>query len=315
MPKPKEPAWLGKLRCPQCGPKGKLRALPARKGSWGAWGRPGLACGRCKERYPVVEGGVLRMIPKGDYGRYAYWEELHQGVDAASTLQAYEKRFKLPASALDAAFVLPRLSRKAGWGPYASSLELGCGWGTYTLSLAQAGLLKEIWLLDISVSALKGTQKVFRHFGHEPFLLQGEIHHLPFKDKAFEVSLSGGLYEHFVDAEQEQLVEENCRISRKILTELPEGSLAYWIYRKFFTWWWGKWPFGFEVPLSRKRLRFLYERAGARIKAWDYHNLATAALFAFSGRAPFLRPLAGLRPFFFYLLRHDVAAAVETAKR
>jgi hypothetical protein len=251
------------------------------------------------------------MIPKGDLGRYAYWEELHSEFSPESVVRQYEKRFSYPRAVLDAALCLPRLARKAGWGPFQDSVELGCGWGIYTLSLFKAALLGEIWLLDISRSALQGTRAVFRHFGVEPFLIQGEIHHLPFRDGAFELSLSGGLYEHFVGQEQEQLVMENCRVSRKILTQLPESTLIYWIYRKFFTWWWGRWPFGFEQPLSRRRLRDLYERAGGRLKAWDYHNLGTAALFSLAERLPWLARLASLRPFFFYLFRHDVAVAVE----
>jgi hypothetical protein len=315
MASPRQPSWLSKLRCPRCAAKSKLSALPAKKGTWGAWGRPGVKCARCKESYPVVEGGILRMIPKGDMQRYAYWEKLHSEVSAQDTIAIYDRRFGFPPATVDAEFCLPRLSRKAGWGTFASSVELGCGWGIYSMSLAKAGLLKEIWLLDISVSALKGTQQVFRHFGFEPFLLQGEIHHLPFADKAFEVSLSGGLYEHFVGDEQQQLVDENCRISSKILTELPESTVTYWIYRKFFTWWWGKWPFGFEAPLTRKRLRELYSASGAHIVAWDYHNLGTAVLFMVAERFNSLSWMVGFRPFFFFPLRHDVAVAVDAAKR
>ena len=315
MPSIKAPAWLAKLRCPRCAEKSRLGVLPAKKGAWGAWKRPGVKCARCKETYPVIEGGILRMIPKGDMARYAYWEKMHSQVDVQDSIVIYDRRFGFPQKVRDAVFCLPRLSRKAGWNSFSSSVELGCGWGTYTLSLAKAGLLRQIWLLDISVSALKGTLKMYRHFGFEPFLLQGEIHHLPFSDKAFELSLSGGLYEHFIGDEQQQLVDENCRISRKLLTELPESTLTYWIYRKFFTWWWGNWPFGFEVPLSRGRLREVYEKAGARIVAWDYHNLGTALLFMIAERFPSLSRLAAFRPFFFFPLRHDVAVAVESKPR
>lgn len=311
MAGPKQPGWIKKLRCPRCARLSRLSTLPMRRGNWGAWGCPGVKCARCGETYGVESGGILRMIPAQNLLRYAYWETLHAGVNAKSQVALYEKRFAFSKAVLDAEFCLPRISRKAGWGPYESSLELGCGWGIYSLSLAKAGLLREIWLLDISVSALKGAQAAFRHFGFEPFLMQGEIHHLPFADRAFEVSLSGGLYEHFVGEEQQHLVKENCRISSKVLNELPVGSLSYWIYRKFFTWKWGTWPFGFEVPLTRKRLGILYENAGAQVKAWDYHNLGTAALLALAERLPWLSGLVSWRPFFFYLFRHDLCVAVE----
>jgi hypothetical protein len=254
------------------------------------------------------------MIPHGDYGRYQYWEELHAKVDARATIEDYQAREQWSESLKDDFNVLPRLARKAGWARFESSVELGCGWGTYTLSLARAGMLGEIWLLDISVSALKGTRKVFESFGYLPFLIQGEIHDLPLKDRAFEVSLSGGLYEHFVGEEQRALVGENLRICRKLLCQVPEGSLAYWAYRKFFTWWWGNWPFGFEAPLKRRRLRELYVQRGSKILAWDYNNLVTALWGRLARRFAAFASFS-LRPFFFYLFRHDVAVAVDATGR
>src|SRR5262245_41080175 len=139
---PKAPAWLKKLRCPRCGLKSRLAALAVKKGDWGAWGVPGLRCARCGERYPV-QSGVLRMIPKGDYKRYAYWETMHSQVDTKATIDEYHSRDRWAPSLKDDYYVLPRLARKAGWSLFESALELGCGWGTYTLSLARAGMLKE----------------------------------------------------------------------------------------------------------------------------------------------------------------------------
>jgi hypothetical protein len=282
--------------------------MPPDPGDWGAWGVPGIVCGACGEAYPVIDG-ILQMIPQGDLSRYAYWEDLHKNIDVEGMVALYRRRYAYPQAFQDSYYALPRLCRRLGWS-FAESLELGCGWGTYSMSLAQSGLTRQLWMLDISLSALKGTRQVFRQLGFEPFLIQGEIHHLPFKDRAFEVSLSGGLYEHFVGDEQQALVAENCRISQRVLNELPESTLAYWAYRKILTWHWGRWPFGFEVPLTRARLRGLYSSAGMQIRGWDRHDLATAALFVAGERWPWLRRFTW-RPGIFHIFRHDVVVAVE----
>jgi hypothetical protein len=310
-PKGKGPAWLGKLRCPACG-HGTLTAAPKRKGDFGAWGVPGVRCAKCRQAYPVVEGGILQMIPQGDLSRYAYWETLHSKAVPEDVVAAYRRSFSQPQPFLETYYCLPRVSRRLGWA-YRDSVELGCGWGVYSMSLVRAGMVQQPWLLDISLSAMRGTGKVYAAFGMTPFLIQGEIHSLPFKDGAFDVSLSGGLYEHFVGQEQQDLVTENCRISRRVLCQVPEGSTAYWIYRQLVTWKMGAWPFGFEVPLSRRRLRELYEAAGARVVAWDFHNLASAVVFSQARRWPWLSKL-GWRPSALYLVRHDAVLAAETGR-
>ncbi len=304
----KGPAWIAKLRCPACR-HAPLQALPKRAGDWGAWGVPGVRCPKCSNRYPVVEGGILQMIPKGDLSRYAYWEKMHSEVSAEQVITAYRRSFSYPQSFVETYYALPRISRRLGWR-YRDSIELGCGWGVYSMSLARAQMVDQVWLLDISISAMKGTHKVYKAFGLKPFLIQGEIHSLPFQDDAFDVSLSGGLYEHFVGQEQVDLVAENCRISRRVLCQVPEGSLAYWVYRKLVTWKLGHWPFGFEVPLSRARLRELYEGAGTRIRAWDFHNLFSAIVFAQARKRAWMSKLAW-RPWALYLLRHDAVLAAD----
>ncbi|HTB33312.1 MAG TPA: methyltransferase domain-containing protein [bacterium] len=310
-PAGKGPAWISKLRCPACG-HGALQAGPKRQGDYGAWGVAGVRCPKCRQAYPVLEGGILQMIPKGDLSRYAYWEKMHSAVDADAVIEAYRRSFGQRQAFVETYYCMPRISRRLGW-TYRDSVELGCGWGVYSMSLARAGMVKDVWLLDISRSAMRGTAKVFKAFGIQPFMIQGEIHSLPFKDGAFDLSLSGGLYEHFVGQEQQDLVTENCRVSKRVLCQVPEGSLAYWIYRRLVTLKMGKWPFGFEVPLQRRRLRELYEAGGAKVLAWDYHNLASAVLFSQARKRPWLQAFSW-RPAPLYLLRHDAVLAAETGR-
>ncbi|HTB21329.1 MAG TPA: methyltransferase domain-containing protein [bacterium] len=299
--------WLSKLRCPACG-HGSLAKLAPRAGDWGAWGVPGLRCPKCRERYPVEEG-VLRLIPQGDYSRYAYWEKFHSTVTAEDIAALYKRRFGFDEAFLLSYYAMPRLARRLGWKAE-ESLELGCQWGSNSLTLQRFGVTERVWLLDISVFALKAAVRFFRLFGVTPYAIQAEIHKLPFKDAAIDLSISGGLYEHFVGEEQEQVVEENCRISRRVLCQVPESSAAYWGYRRLYSLLKGGWPFGFEVPVSWGRLKALFTRGTFRLAGRDWHDLLSAVRMVVGEKRAWARAVTA-RPFFFYLFRHDAVIAVE----
>lgn len=300
--------WLSKLRCPACG-HGSLRAQAPKRGDWGAWGVPGLRCPKCREDYPVVEGGILRLIPRGDYGRYAYWEQLHSKTSAEEVAAMYKRRFAYDEGFLLSYYAMPRLARRLGWQA-TESLELGCQWGSNSLTLHRFGVAERVWLLDISVVALKAALRFFGQFGVKPFALQAEIHHLPFHDGAIGLTLSGGLYEHFVGEEQAQVVAENCRISQRVLCQVPESTFAYWAYRRIYSALKGGWPFGFEVPVSWRRLAQLFTRPPFRLAGRDWHDLPSAARMLAGERWAWARRFTA-RPLFLYLFRHDAVIAVE----
>jgi uncharacterized protein YbaR (Trm112 family) len=306
--------WLSKLRCPKC--QGAVKPLSAGKssrGRWGVWETSGVICLKCREKYPVVEGGILKMIPRGDYSRYKLWENKNAGYDAETIIRLYQARFKMPDSALLSYYRMAAMALKLGW-KFRDSLDIGSGWGSYSLFLKRFNITDNVWLLDISPAALKGAMKVFKSFGLQVYPVMGDVHCLPFKDNAFDGSLSGGLFEHFVGPEQEALVRENCRVSRRVLCQLPASSLAYWTYRKILTWKEGKWPFGFEEPLKRSRMRTLFEIAGTRVRAWEFNNIASAALFQLAERHPWMQAWLR-RPWPFYLFRHDLILAAEKKER
>jgi hypothetical protein len=300
--------WLAKLRCPACG-HGTLTKLAARPGDWGAWGVPGLRCPRCRGTYPVEEGGILRLIPRGDYSRYAHWEKMHSAYSTEFIAALYRRRFAFSDAFLLSYYAMPRLARKLGWNAE-ESLELGCQWGSNSLTLHRLGATQRVWLLDISVHALKSAVRFFRIFGVTPYAIQAEIHQLPFKDSSMELTISGGLYEHFVGEEQEQVVAENCRVSRKVLCQVPESSAAYWIYRRLYTLLKSGWPFGFEVPVSWSRLRSLFVRKPFVLAGRDWHDLPSAARMLIGERWAWARMFT-VRPILFYLFRHDAVIAVE----
>lgn len=294
-------AWIKKLKCPECG--GAVKSLPGK----GVWKASGVKCVRCRAKYPV-KNGILEMLPQGDYSRYEYWNANYP--DSSGIIESYKKRFSYTDKFLLNYYTMPALAMKLGWKK-SDIAELGCGWGTNALAMSKFGLARETWLVDISRQALKGAAKVHAAFGNRAYPVRTDIHRLPFKDNAFGVSLSGGLYEHFTGAEQEALIKENCRISKKVLCQVPWDNPTYWLYRWAVTVKNGfKWPFGFEAPVKRKKIISLYEGAGARFKGEDYGNLATSLIILSADKGGILKSF-DKKPRFFRLFAHDIVIAVE----
>jgi SAM-dependent methyltransferase len=163
---------------------------------------------------------------------------------------------------------------------FKKSLEIGCGSGTYSLILKKIGATSDVFLIDLSLQSLYGAKTVFDLYGEKCYPLLADAKSLPFKDKVFDISISGGVVEHFKDEEQQKMVREHCRCSENVLCQVPLNSLSYWIYRIVFTLLNSfKWPFGYEKPLSLGNLKKLFSNEGFSIKDVSYHDVLTAVLF------------------------------------
>ncbi len=117
-----------------------------------------------------------------------------------------------------------------------SLVDIGCGTG-----FASQGL-KNVLGVDIAL----GMAKVYKErFGR---VVVGDAHHLPFKDKSFDYSLSNFSL-HWTDIERS--IGEAVRVCRKgFLCALPvEGSLP---------------EFGFPFPKAQEVLKVVKEKADLR---------------------------------------------------
>jgi len=171
------------------------------------------------------------------------------------------------------------------------SIEIGCGSGYYSLMLKKLGLVEDCVLLDSSFSALKIASQLFRISGEDAFFVLADGLEVPFADKSFDLSFSGGLIEHFRGSEQRKLVSEHCRVAESVVCQVPTHSLFYWLQRGVITLLNAKWPFGYESPVSSEQLESLYRNEGFQLRSFGYHDFITMLLFRLSVRFRHASPI------------------------
>jgi len=144
------------------------------------------------------------------------------------------------------------------------ALDIGCGYGF------MEQISREVVGLDFSLEALKIAKTKGAHR-----LLQAIAEMLPFKDNAFDVSVSFGVLEHCVD--QYRCIQEMARVSNiQILivhASLPWGlELIRPLALKLL----GLKDQPVEKPLSMKNLKEMTRASGLRVifeGLWNYIDL------------------------------------------
>lgn len=300
--------FLSSLCCPQC-----QQALFLAEGTTqaGEIASGDLQCRACSRTYPIREGIPL-LQPAAANLQDKHWERLHQQVDYQAVVRLMRPRFELPEHVLLDYYAHAELARRQNLQPE-SILELGAGTGSYSLALQRLVRIGKMCLLDISFSALLGARNIFAAFNLRPDLVQGDIRSLPFADRTFDLTLSGGLIEHFAGEEQTRIVAEHCRVAGTVLIQAPLSSPAYWLFRLGYTLYKGRWPFGFERPLTKRKVRQLLAAQGVQVAAWSGHDFAAGVELL--GRLRWSRfPRLHAWPGLAALTRHDVIVFGEKAK-
>jgi SAM-dependent methyltransferase len=106
------------------------------------------------------------------------------------------------------------LARSSG-----SVLEVGVGSG------AQSALLSR-WrantvTIDNDHRIMRAAGQNLRRFGPRARMVAADAFRMPFRDGAFDVSLSQGLMEHFGDDDIGRLVREQLRVCRSVVFSIP----------------------------------------------------------------------------------------------
>jgi SAM-dependent methyltransferase len=159
-------------------------------------------------------------------------------------------------------------------------IEIGAGRGVNGALYAKRGA--RVTLLDVSELPLAQARELFAAHGLEPQLVQGDVFDLPPELLGrFDVAMSFGLCEHFLDARRLAVV-------RAHLEPLRPGGLAFigvpnrhspvyrlWMAALKRT---GSWPIGTEEPFTAAELAQLAREAGGQPLAPAYGSFAASVV-------------------------------------
>lgn len=290
---------FNELICPLCKSKKLYLVIHKREGEEIESGR--IECKSCNRKY-AINNGIPIMIDSGkNYESYENWDILWK--KAKSDIEGIKK---LSKRELLNYFGSVRII--GNHGTMRKSLEIGCGSGLYSIVLSKLGIAKDIYLMDISLESLKLARKIFEEANIRCHLVLADAFFIPFPENHFDVSLSGGLIEHFKFDVQKKLVGEHCRVSRRTAIQVPTNTVIYWFMRTFITLKSGGWVFGYERPISYKRLVRLLDSTDFLIKDEAYHDVLTAFYY-------FMRPRIRIsinKNFLNLLAKHEIIIYAET---
>ena len=264
--------FILKLKCTHCGSIGKFEEKAS--DTYDSM----LFCKNCGSFY-YFRDGILSTLTKFNYG---YWDTLYSkgvkgnSVQGSKLVHLVEKTLNnLPHSLLYFALVdLLRRSKTT----FQVSIELGCGTGVYSLLLKKMRIIDVPILVDMSLSALKIAQDVFEALGEKAIFVLADATNLPFANKSFDLSLSGGLIEHFEGASQRKIISEHGRIVTNVVCQFPAPTPFYWFQRGCVNVLNFGWPFGYEVPLSCSRVKQLFQMEGFGLCSNSYHDMISTLL-------------------------------------
>ncbi len=136
-------------------------------------------------------------------------------------------------------------------------LEAGCGGGSQSLALAQAGF--GATLLDFSAEALDYARRSLEAHGVQAAYVRDDAFAL--REPGFELVFNAGVLEHYRLDEQARFLRGMAsRSTRYVLVLIPNRACYwYWLWRARKTAQ-GDWPFGREVP--QESLADAFARAG-----------------------------------------------------
>lgn len=247
-----------------------------------------LTCSECGTEY-VIKDGIPYMLKQRESSGYEHWDELYDNADIKNIKKSLRLLLQ-QKSVLMTYFALVDIVKKNKLN-IAKSIEIGCGSGAYSLMLKKNDLIQEPYLIDISPRALYVAKNLFEEFNEECHLILTDGKALPFREKSFDLSLSGGVIEHFKGAELQNMISEHCRVAKNVVCQVPANTLGYWTMRIIITILNKGWPFGQEYPMHMKDLKELISREGYVVADTSYHDLLTASLFVLSGKYGWIHPL------------------------
>lgn len=264
--------FIQNLKCTRCGSSGTFEKKE--NTSYDSTFR----CKTCGYPYYVKDGILNTLAPFDDN----YWDNLYtkglkgNPIHRTKQIRLVDKTLNnLPNSLLY--FALVDLLRQVK-AKFKVSIELGCGTGVYSLLLTKMRIVDVTILVDMSLPALKVAQNIFDAFKEKAFFVLADVTNLPFANKCFDFSLSGGLIEHFRGKQLRQIVSEHCRIVSNVACQFPAPTPCYWLQRNIISALNFGWPFGYELPLTTDMVKRLFQIENFQLKANSYHDMMSVLL-------------------------------------
>ena len=144
------------------------------------------------------------------------------------------------------------------------TVELGSGRGDLSVLLAQRGAV--VTLLDYTPGALTSARRRFQRLGLSGEFVQGDmLGSLAEQRGRFDVALSSGVIEHFKGTQRTQVVQAHRHVLRQggiAIISVPHAwCLPYRLWKGCLELR-GWWPYGMDIPYSKRELTDRARRAG-----------------------------------------------------
>lgn len=143
------------------------------------------------------------------------------------------------------------------------TIELGSGRGDLSFLLASRGA--SVTLLDFSPTVLDLARKRFERFGVSADYVQADLFDTAMLETQYDVSLSSGVIEHFRGCDRLRSMHAHRAVLRPgglAVISVPNAACVPYRLWKAYLELRGWWPYGAEVPYSKRELARLARLAG-----------------------------------------------------
>ena len=155
---------------------------------------------------------------------------------------SYDEKWSISFDQRCIDYARDRFTHVAGFGgwPYATSLELGCGTGFFTLNLKLAGVIDQAHVTDLSPGMVEVAKRNARGLGFDIEGRVADAERLPYDDESFDLVIGHAVLHHIPDLEQ--TFAEILRVlkpgGRFVFAGEPTRHGDYVARRlSHFTWW------------------------------------------------------------------------------
>lgn len=143
-------------------------------------------------------------------------------------------------------------------------IEIGSGRGIHALAMARRGA--DVTCLDISEAALGRASELFTYMGCKGSFVKADVFNIPTGLLGnYDITMSFGLAEHFRNLDRIEVIKSHLSLlvngGTTFISVPNRWCFPYRIFKKV-TEATGLWPFGLEIPFSRRELILIASSVG-----------------------------------------------------